>query len=340
MLGQAGELIAAVAGGRGFVMTHPAIARLHGPALSTGLAPFDHETIHIPAGERQKSLRRASALWDELVSRGADRQSVIVAFGGGVIGDLAGFVAACYMRGVPYVQIPTTLVAQVDSSVGGKVAVNHPRAKNLIGAFYQPLLVVADVSLLHTLPAREYRQGLAEAVKTALIADPELFQWFEANVAAVARRDESALAHMVRRCCEIKADIVSADERESGRRAVLNFGHTVGHALEALAGYRRLRHGEAVSIGMSAAARVAERLGMFSEAEAERLANLLSSFRLPTRIPGTPISAVLEAMQSDKKTLAGSPRLVLPREIGRVQAGCEVPQSLLREVLAEVRVVN
>ncbi len=228
----------------------------------------------------------------------------------------------------------------MDSSVGGKVAVNHPRAKNLIGAFHQPRLVLADVSLLRTLPAREYRQGLAEAVKTALIADAELFQWLEANVAPVARRDESALAHIVRRCCEIKADIVSADERESGRRAVLNFGHTVGHALEALTGYGRLRHGEAVSIGMSAAARVAERLGMLSAAEGQRLANLLSSFRLPTRIPGTPVSAVLDVMQSDKKALARSPRFVLLRGIGRVEAGCEVPESLLREVLTEARVVN
>lgn len=340
VLARAGELITAAAGGSGFVITHPAIARLHASALAAALRPFSHETILVPAGERQKSLRRASALWGELVSRRADRRSVLIAFGGGVIGDLTGFVAATYMRGVPYVQIPTSLVAQVDSSVGGKVAINHSKVKNLIGAFYQPRLVIADVSLLRTLPARDYRQGLAEAVKTALIADAAFFAWFEQNARAVSRRDDAALAHIVRRCCEIKSDVVSADERESGRRAVLNFGHTVGHALESLTGYGRLRHGEAVSIGMSVAARLSERLGMLSEGKRRRLEKLLSGFRLPISVPPIPASAILDAMRSDKKALAGSPRFVLPSEIGRVEVGCEVPESVLREVLGDAGAVD
>jgi 3-dehydroquinate synthase len=335
LLAESGRLIASPRGGRAFVITHAIVDRLHGGALREGLGRLEAQTISVPVGERQKSIRRAAVLWDELLARGADRRSTIIAFGGGVIGDLAGFVAATYMRGLPYVQVPTTLLAQVDSSVGGKVAINHPRAKNLIGAFHQPLAVIADVAVLATLRPRDYREGLAEVVKTALIADADLFRWLEEQGRLVMARDPDALAHLVRRCCEIKAHVVAADERESGPRAMLNLGHTVAHALEALGGYRRLRHGQAVSIGMVVAARIARRLGRAPAATAERLVRLLGAFGLPARIPGAPAAAILAAARADKKAIAGIPRFVLPRGIGRVEWDREVPVEVVKMALKE-----
>ena len=334
LLPRAGELLgAALRPSRVFVLTHPAIVRLHGEALLGSLGSA--EVILVPAGERQKSLRRAALLYDELLARGADRKSVLLTFGGGVIGDLGGFVAATYMRGLPFVQIPTTLLAQVDASVGGKVAVDHPHAKNLIGAFYQPRLVLADSGVLQTLPARDYRTGLAEVVKHGVIADAALFAWMEASVRAIATRDPAAIGHMVTRSCEIKADVVRQDERESGLRAILNFGHTVGHALESITGYRALRHGEAVALGMVAAARLSEQLGLCDREVGERTERLLTALRLPTRIPGISAEEILHAMQSDKKAVRGTPRFVLPREIGRVEIISDVPrETLLRALLA------
>jgi 3-dehydroquinate synthase len=336
LLGRSGDLIASAVGAQGFVITHPRIDRLHGDALRGGLGRFEAEAILVPAGERQKSLRRSGLLWDELLRRGADRSSVIVAFGGGVIGDLAGFVAASYMRGLPYVQIPTTLLAQVDSSVGGKVAINHPRAKNLIGAFHQPRLVIADVAVLSTLRPRDYREGLAEVVKTAAIADEGFFGWLERNRGAVLGRDPEALVSVVRRCCEIKAGVVKADERESGPRAILNFGHTVGHALESLTGYRALRHGEAVAIGMVGAARISRLLGLASEDEETRLVGLLAGFGLPTRIPGMAISDLLDAFRSDKKAVHGVPRFVLLEKVGSAGWGREVAPEVVRKALCGI----
>jgi 3-dehydroquinate synthase len=341
LLAQSGRLIASPPGGRAFVITHAVVDRLHGGALSKGLGRLEAQKILVPVGERQKSLRRAALLWDELLARGADRRCLIIAFGGGVIGDLAGFVAATYMRGLPYLQVPTTLLAQVDSSVGGKVAINHPRAKNLIGAFHQPLAVIADVAVLGTLRPRDYREGVAEVVKTALIADADLFRWLEEQQGLVMARDPDALAYLVRRCCEIKAQVVAADERESGPRAMLNLGHTVAHALEALGGYGRLRHGEAVAIGMVVAARIARRLGRGQETRSfpteteERLVRLLGAFGLPTRIPGTPVGAILAAARADKKAIAGRPRFVLPRGIGRVEWDREVPVEVVKTALTE-----
>jgi len=332
-LGRAGELVMATACRRGFVITDPRVNGMHGAALRAGLGRFEAEPILVPAGERQKSLRRAGLLWDELLSRGADRGSVIIAFGGGVIGDLAGFVAATYMRGLPYVQLPTTLLAQVDSSLGGKVAINHPRAKNLIGAFHQPRVVVADVSVLRTLRPRDYREGLAEVVKTAAIADRTLFGWLERNRAEVLERDPEALTHLVRRSCEIKARVVEADERESGPRALLNFGHTVGHALESLTGYRALRHGEAVSIGMAGAARVSRLLGVLPEEDEKRLTALLAGFGLPTKIAGLGAPAVFDTFRLDKKAVGGVPRLVLLTAIGQAEWGRQVPPRMLRAAL-------
>lgn len=318
------------------MVTHPLVQRLHGETLTRGLGRCRAETILVPAGERQKSLHRAAALWDQLLAKGADRSSVMVAFGGGVIGDLAGFVAATYMRGVPYVQLPTTLLAQVDSSVGGKVAINHPRAKNLIGAFYQPRLVIADVAVLSTLRPRDYREGLAEVVKTAAIADARLFEWLEQNRAAVLAREAEALTFVVRRCCEIKAGVVEADERESGPRAVLNFGHTVAHAIESLMGYGALRHGEAVAIGMAAAARISRLLDLLPGDDEGRLIGLLAAFGLPTRLPDIPVAGILDAVRADKKAVGGVPRFVLLRGIGRAEWGREAPPMVVKDALAEV----
>ncbi len=336
LLSRAGELISSAAGGKGFVVTHPRIQRLHGETLRRGLGRCKTETILVPAGERQKSLRRATVLWDELLKRGADRGSVVIAFGGGVIGDLAGFVAATYMRGVPYVQFPTTLLAQVDASVGGKVAINHARAKNLIGAFYEPRLVIADVSVLSTLSPRDYREGIAEVVKTAAIADAGLFDWLERTRMEVLARDTTALTDLVRRCCEIKAGVVERDERESGPRAILNFGHTVGHALESLMGYGALRHGEAVSIGMAAAARMSVLLGLMQGEDERRLVELLAAFELPTLIPGIPVGDILSAFSMDKKVVRGVPRFVVLRGIGRAEWGCDVPSRIVRKALSAV----
>jgi 3-dehydroquinate synthase len=337
VLARAGDLIAPLVGaGSIFIITHPIVDRLHGAALREGLAQLHPETIFVPAGERHKSLRRAALLYDELLSRGADRNATAIAFGGGVIGDLAGFVAATYMRGIGYLQIPTTLLAQVDASVGGKVAVDHPQAKNLIGCFHQPLLVLADVETLRTLSKRDCRAGLAEVVKHGVIADADLFAWMEQNAADIARRGPDAIIHMVRRSCEIKARVIAQDERESGLRAILNFGHTIGHALESLTRYRDLRHGEAVAIGMVAAARVARALKLFPDAEADRVERLLSQLGLPTRVSGLAAEAILGAMSLDKKAVGRVPRFVLPRAIGEVEFGCQAPARVVRDVLADL----
>ncbi len=318
---------------RVFLVTHPSLLRLHGETVRrSGRAP---EVLLVPAGERQKSLRQAARLYDALLARGADRRAVIVAFGGGVIGDLAGFVAATYMRGVAFVQLPTTLLAQVDASVGGKVAVDHPQAKNLIGAFYQPRLVVADSEVLRTLPAREYRAGLAEVVKHGVIADESLFAWMEASVAAIARRESSAIERMVRRSCEIKAEVVRRDEREEGLRAILNFGHTAAHALETLTGYRRLRHGEAVAIGMVVAARLSECMGKCEPGLAGRIARLLKALRLPTHIEGLAAADIVGAMQSDKKALTREARFVLVRRLGEVEEGVTAPRAEVQRALID-----
>jgi 3-dehydroquinate synthase len=339
-LSRAGRLIAqAMAPSRAFIITNPLVDRLHGEALRRSLSAFPVETILVPSGERQKSLRRASLLYDRLLESGADRCSAVIAFGGGVIGDLAGFVAATYMRGVAYVQAPTTLLAQVDAAVGGKVAVDHAQAKNLIGAFYQPSVVIADTDVLRTLPAREYRSGLAEVIKHAVIADADLFRWLRENAGAVAARDPGAIAHLVRRNCEIKAEVVRQDEREGGLRAVLNFGHTVGHALEMLGGYRALRHGEAVAIGMVAAARIAVALGRFAADGADEIETLIQRYRLPTRMPPFAAAQIALAMRADKKAAVGVPQFVLPTAIGAVSFGVEAPEATVARVLGDLGAV-
>jgi 3-dehydroquinate synthase len=282
---------------------------------------FDVARLIVPPGEASKSLASASRLYDELVRRNADRHTAIVALGGGVIGDLAGFVAATYVRGIPLLMVPTTLLAQVDSSVGGKVGINHPGAKNLIGAFHQPVGVWIDTETLRTLPDRELRCGLAEVVKYGVILDPDFFAELENEAGAILDRNDDALRRIVARSCRLKADVVAQDEREeTGLRAVLNFGHTIGHAIEAVAGYGGpYQHGEAIAVGMIAESRLANRLGWTGPDLVDRLMGVLTCFGLPTSAPGLDPGRLLEAMGRDKKNRAGRLRVVLPRSIGRVE---------------------
>jgi 3-dehydroquinate synthase len=289
-------------------------------------------------GEKTKSIRHLSLLWDELIAAKADRRTVLLAVGGGVVGDLAGFAAASFVRGLPFVQVPTSLLADVDSSVGGKTGINHPSAKNMLGAFHQPVGVLIDTAVLDTLPPREFAAGLAEVVKYGVILDADFFAFLEQRVDAIRRREPSILRQVVARCCRLKADVVEKDEFErSGLRAVLNYGHTFGHAFEALAGYGELLHGEAVAIGMWYASRLAERLGRTDAAATRRQESLLREFGLPTRLPpGWTHSqnAVLDRMKLDKKTVGGQLRFVLPSRIGHVEVVSDVSEADVRAVLS------
>jgi 3-dehydroquinate synthase len=289
----------------------------------------------LPPGEECKSLTQASRLFDLLVEAQADRSTLVVAVGGGVIGDLAGFVAATYARGLPWLVVPTTLLAMVDSSVGGKVGVNHPRAKNLIGAFHQPAGVWIDTGTLATLPEREYRSGLAEVVKYGVILDADFFAWLEANAEAILRRDPAVLSYLVARCCQLKAGVVEQDEREqTGLRTILNYGHTFAHAFETVAGYGAWLHGEAVAAGMICASRLACRRGLIEENTSERQRQLLERFGLPTQPGSWPAGSLLAVMASDKKNLNGRLRFILPRRIGAVALFDDIPVEDVREVLA------
>jgi 3-dehydroquinate synthase len=279
--------------------------------------------VAVAAGERSKSLSTLSTLYDALIEQSANRRTTIVAVGGGVVGDLAGFLAATYARGLPFVQVPTTLLAMVDSSVGGKTGINHPRGKNLIGAFHQPLGVLVDTATLETLPDREYRSGLAEVIKYGVIMDADFFAWLEGQVDGMVHRDSEVLAHIVARCCQLKADVVQEDEFETkGLRAILNYGHTFAHAFEALSGYDELLHGEAVSIGMICASRLAVRLNRISEEVTDRQVALLSAVGLPVNVPANQLSRhqeLMDCMLLDKKTVDGQLRFILPDRIGHVE---------------------
>ncbi len=306
-----------------------AVAALAGVGITATLAV-------VSSGEPSKSLDRAADLYDDLVRLRADRHTAIVALGGGVIGDLAGFVAATYARGLPLLMVPTTLLAMVDSAVGGKVGVNHPRAKNIIGAFHQPVGVWIDTEVLATLPPRQLRCGLAEVIKYGVILDPQFFSFLEQNAVAIASGDPAALRRIVAHSCRLKADVVARDEREeSGVRAILNFGHTIGHALESVAGYSaRMQHGEAVAIGMAAEARLAQRLGWIEPATTARLVALIERFGLPTAIPADlDPDALFDAMGRDKKNQRGRIRFILPRGFGRVELTDEPREADVRDVL-------
>ncbi|HSM21827.1 MAG TPA: 3-dehydroquinate synthase, partial [Rubrivivax sp.] len=275
---------------RAVIVSNPTVDALYGSALQRALAPHYGQVsrVLLPDGEQHKDWDSLNLIFDHLLATGCDRKTVLFALGGGVVGDMTGFAAATYMRGVPFVQVPTTLLAQVDSSVGGKTAINHPRGKNMIGAFYQPARVVCDLATLDTLPARERRAGLAEVIKYGPIADAGFLDWIEANLDALLARDRAALAFAVQRSCEIKADVVGADERESGRRAILNFGHTFGHAIETGMGYGAWLHGEAVGCGMVLAAELSAGLGLWPPAEARRLRQLIERSGLPVLAPPMP----------------------------------------------------
>jgi len=299
-------------------------------------AGFCPVLVFVPAGEQAKNLRTVCACYDQLAQHRLERRSFLVALGGGVVGDLAGFVAATYLRGLPFVQVPTTLLAQVDSSVGGKVGVNLKAGKNLVGAFHQPRLVLCDLDTLRTLPEREFRAGLAEVIKYGVIRDAALFARLEAEMPKLLRRDCRTLAEVIARCCAIKAQVVGRDETEAGPRAILNFGHTVGHALEAVSRYGRYLHGEAIALGQVAAARLSARLRGLPEAQVRRIAALLTRAGLPTTLRLTPTRRrrLVAAMHLDKKVRGGQLRFVLARRIGRVEFGCPVPEGLVLEVLA------
>lgn len=322
---------------RALVITDSVVGPLYGARVAAALAGAGvaAELAEFPAGEGAKSLATAQELYGAAIGGRLDRRSSIVALGGGVVGDLAGFVAATYMRGVPFVQVPTTLLAQVDSSVGGKVAVNHPLGKNLIGAFYQPRLVVADPETLASLPARELAAGLAEVVKYGVIADAAFFAFLADNHAAALACEAAVMAEVVRRCCDLKAAVVMEDERETGRRIILNFGHTIGHAVEAASGYR-YRHGEAVAIGMHGAALLSSRLGLCGDEAVAAVADLLGRLKLPVTAAGCRPDDLLDFIARDKKSVGGRVNWVLLEAIGRVTVKDDVPEAAVRQVLAEI----
>ncbi|PIJ43893.1 3-dehydroquinate synthase [Tatumella sp. OPLPL6] len=304
------------------VVTNETIAPLYLQPVLAQLAALgiNADSVVLPDGEQYKSLSVLDTVFTALLEKPHGRDTTLIALGGGVIGDMTGFAAASYQRGVRFIQMPTTLLSQVDSSVGGKTAVNHPLGKNMIGAFYQPTSVVIDLDCLATLPARELSSGLAEVIKYGVILDDTFFEWLEENIDALRRLDQKALAYCIRRCCELKAEIVAADEREQGNRALLNLGHTFGHAIEAHMGYGNWLHGEAVAAGMVMAARTAEQLGTFSASLTERLITLLTRAGLPVNGPQQ-MSAedYLPHMMRDKKVLSGELRLVLPTGLGKAE---------------------
>ncbi|MBL8271826.1 3-dehydroquinate synthase [Steroidobacter sp.] len=299
------------------IVTNETIAPLYLRPLETALKQRRIASVVLPDGEQYKTLETLSLIFDALIHERMNRDAAVIALGGGVIGDMAGFAAACYQRGIDFIQVPTTLLAQVDSSVGGKTAVNHPSAKNMIGAFHQPRCVIADTDTLHTLPEREYRAGIAEIVKYGLIYDPAFFAWLEANVEPLLGRVDTAVIHAVRRSCEIKAEVVGVDEREHGLRAILNLGHTFGHAIETASGYGNWLHGEAVAAGMVMAVDLSERLGWLPSEDKARAIDLLRRFNLPVEPPRIGAERARELMGLDKKVLDGKLRLVLLRSLGK-----------------------
>ncbi len=331
-----GETMRSMALGRQvMVVTNAVVRPLYGDRVETLLAQsgFKVRVVETPDGEVHKSLATAAMLYDALIDFKMDRRCAIVALGGGVIGDVAGFVASTYLRGVPFVSIPTTLLAQVDSAVGGKTGVDHPKGKNLIGAFYQPRLVLCDLDLLRTLPKRELRAGMAEVVKYGVILDANFFSFVESHIEEILNLESVAMAEVVRSSCEAKATVVARDELESGLRAILNFGHTLGHAIEALTGYSQFIHGEAVAIGMVAAARIASAMGVCRERDVQRLTAVLERIGLPTRPPELDVHAVVEAMIHDKKVQDGRIRFILPERIGKVVIRDDVDPALIGTVL-------
>jgi 3-dehydroquinate synthase len=325
-------------GARCAVITDSHVAKLYANDAMNSLrrSGFDPVLITVPAGETAKSLRNVHRCYDQFATHRLERKSFVVALGGGVVGDLAGFVAATYLRGVAFVQVPTTLLAQVDSSVGGKVGVNLAAGKNLVGAFYQPRLVLCDLEALRSLPAREFRAGLAEVIKYGIIYDAELFARLERDLRKLLKLESKTLAEVVARCCEIKAEVVSQDETESGLRAILNFGHTIGHALEAISHYGKYLHGEAISIGQVAAAELSAALLQLPQSDVARVTDLFRSAGLPTgvQLNRREQERLFAAMRLDKKVSAGEIKFVLAKKIGEVAWGERVPDDLIRQTVS------
>jgi 3-dehydroquinate synthase len=324
---------------RAAIVTNTTVAPLYLDRLTAALEAEGVACLPIvlPDGEAYKNWETLNLVFDALLTARAERKTTLVALGGGVIGDIAGFAAACYQRGVPFVQAPTTLLSQVDSSVGGKTGINHPLGKNMIGAFYQPQVVVADTDTLDTLPDRELSAGLAEVIKYGVIGDPALFAWLEAHMDALIARDKDALACAIFESCRNKAEVVAADEKEAGRRALLNFGHTFGHAIEAGMGYGNWLHGEAVAAGMVMAARASRRMGLIGTEDVERLTALLVRAGLPVDAPDLGVASYMNAMGVDKKVEAGRIRFVLLRRLGEAFLSADVPSEVLEEVLTPNR---
>ncbi|OGR30859.1 MAG: 3-dehydroquinate synthase [Desulfuromonadales bacterium GWD2_54_10] len=313
------------------VITNPTVAALYGDVVQQSLIAAGNVVtiVTMPDGEEFKNSTTLNSVYDGLIEAGLGRNSFVIALGGGVVGDLAGFAAATYLRGIPFVQVPTTLLAQVDSSVGGKTAIDHPRGKNLIGAFYQPQLVLIDVDTLVTLPDREFRAGLAEVVKYGVAIDHAFFEYLEQNINAILAMNRECLVEVIHRCCGLKAQVVELDEKESGLRAVLNYGHTLGHALETLAGYRELVHGEAVAIGMVLAVRICVARGYCSEMDAVRIVGLIKSFGLPVTPPVVDRTSLLDAISKDKKSRNGAINFICNQGIGSYVEEKLFPEQLL-----------
>ena len=323
-----------VRGNQVMVVTNETIAPLYLDAVTRGLGDLQCDTLILPDGEQHKTLATLERIFDALMAHRHSRTTTLVALGGGVIGDMVGFAAACYQRGVDFIQVPTPLLAQVDSSVGGKTAVNHPRGKNMIGAFHQPRAVVIDTAVLDTLPEREFAAGMAEVIKYGLIRDPEFFQWLLDNQAALAARDTAPVAEAILRSCRNKAEVVAADETEQGNRALLNLGHTFGHAMETFTGYRDWLHGEAVSAGMVMAARMSLELGWLKQADLDRVSDSLAAWKLPVTAPeGMARADFSELMALDKKVQNGRLRLVLLNQIGDALVTGEYDPNALTRTL-------
>lgn len=332
------DLIAAkLAQNKVAIVTNTTVAALYLAPLSQALkaSGVDAVAIALPDGEAYKNWETLNQIFDALLVQRCERKTTLIALGGGVIGDLAGFAAAVYQRGMPFIQIPTTLLAQVDSAVGGKTAINHPSGKNMIGAFYQPQAVLADTDTLNTLPERELAAGIAEVIKYGLIRDPGFFEWLEMNMIRLLARDPEALAYAIERSCRNKADIVALDERENGVRALLNLGHTFGHAIEAGLGFGNWLHGEAVAAGMVLAAKLSLRLGLITGHDVERITDILARAKLPVKAPDLGVERYLELMGLDKKVEGGKIRFVLLKRIGEAFVTDEVPDTALADILGK-----
>lgn len=322
-----------IRGPRALVVTNDTLEPLYLSGILEALGLDTSDAVVLPDGEPHKTLDTLNLVFDTLLERRHDRSTTLIALGGGVVGDMTGFAAACYQRGVNFIQMPTTLLAQVDSSVGGKTAVNHPLGKNMIGAFHQPECVIIDLDVLHTLPEREFKAGLAEVVKYGLIADYEFFVWLEEHMPALLARDQGSLLHAIERSCALKALIVAEDEKESGRRAILNLGHTFGHAIETSQAYGQWLHGEAVAAGMIMASKMSCRLGFINHSDVERVEVLLRGIGLPTEPPPIDTQEFLRLMAVDKKALAGKIRLVLLEALGQAYVSADYDEGQLRATL-------